>query len=160
MIVYTDHAAFKYLMTKKDAKPSLIWWILLLQEFDLEIRDKKGCENVVADHLSRVMQPSLEEEPICDSFPDEQLFKMDVISSPWYADFANYLATGILPKKLSFHQRRKFLADVKYYIWEDPLLFKYCADGIVRRCVPNHEMVPILAYCHSLPCEGHHGPTR
>ena len=55
VIVYTDHAALKYLLTKKDANPRLIRWILLLQVFDLEIRDKKGADNCVADHLS-IMQ--------------------------------------------------------------------------------------------------------
>jgi DNA primase catalytic subunit len=54
VVVYTDHATLKYLLTKKDAKPRLIRWVLLLQEFDLEIRDKKVVENSVADHLSRL----------------------------------------------------------------------------------------------------------
>ena len=54
VIVYTDHAEIKYQIDKKDAKPRLIWWVLLLQEFDLEIRDRKWVENQVADHLSRL----------------------------------------------------------------------------------------------------------
>ncbi|CAN6704234.1 unnamed protein product [Malus baccata var. baccata] len=76
VIIYTDHAALKYLLTKKEAKSRLIRWMLLLQEFDLEIRDKKGSENVVADHLSRLVH---EEEvvPIPETFPDEQLMTIE-----------------------------------------------------------------------------------
>ncbi|CAL9005408.1 unnamed protein product, partial [Prunus brigantina] len=76
VIVYSDHAAVRYLLTKKDAKPRLIRWILLLQEFDLEIRDKKGCENVVADHLSRIVVEDQGEAvlPLNETFPDEQLY--------------------------------------------------------------------------------------
>ncbi|XP_070682447.1 uncharacterized protein [Malus domestica] len=72
-----QHRALKYLLTKKEPKPRLIRWMLLLQEFDIEIRDKKGSENVVADHLSRLVH---EEDvvPIPETFPDEQLMSIEV----------------------------------------------------------------------------------
>ena len=73
VVVYTDHAALRYLMNKKDSKPRLIRWVLMLQEFDIEIKDKKGSENVVADHLSRLELDSEEEEPIKEMFSDEML---------------------------------------------------------------------------------------
>ena len=72
VIVYSDHAALRHLLSKKDAKPRLIRWILLLQEFNLEIRDKKGSENSVADHLSRILVEYTQDTlPLRDSFPDE-----------------------------------------------------------------------------------------
>ncbi|XP_075483765.1 uncharacterized protein LOC142523917 [Primulina tabacum] len=74
--VFTDHAALRYLFAKKDAKPRLIRWIFLLQEFDFEVKYKKGCENQVADHLSRLeLEERTEGRAINESFPDEQLFK-------------------------------------------------------------------------------------
>ncbi|GJZ93252.1 putative nucleotidyltransferase, ribonuclease H, partial [Tanacetum coccineum] len=109
-VVFTDHAAIKYLFSKQDAKPRLIRWILLLQEFDIEIKNKKGAENVAADHLSRLEKPNLKElkdEEINDEFPDEFLMsiKTDEKESPWFADFANYLVGGILRKGLTYAQR-------------------------------------------------------
>ncbi|GJX92118.1 reverse transcriptase domain-containing protein, partial [Tanacetum coccineum] len=80
-IVYTDHSALKYLMNKQDAKPRLLRWVLLLQEFDITIRDKKGSENLAADHLSRLENPHkdvLENKDINENFPLETL---GVISS-------------------------------------------------------------------------------
>ena len=69
--VHTNHATIKYLMEKKDAKPRLIRWILLLQEFDLHIIDRKGAENLVGDNLSRMENVLDDPLPIDDSFPDE-----------------------------------------------------------------------------------------
>jgi hypothetical protein len=75
VIVYRDHAALKYLLTKKEAKPCLIRWILLLQEFDLEIRDKKGLENSIADHLSPLQFEESAELPINDYMRDDTFLK-------------------------------------------------------------------------------------
>ena len=90
--INTDHAAIKYLMEKKDSKLRLIRWVLLLQEFDLEIKDKKGCDNVIADHLSRLERTTGTEKgaEIAEIFPIEQLLMLS-IQTPWYADIVNYL---------------------------------------------------------------------
>ena len=92
VIIHTNHAGIKYLMTKKEAKPRLIRWVLLLQEFDLEIKDKKGCDNVIANHLSRIEKTTLKEEEkeVAENFPDEQLFQLS-FQLPWYADIVNFL---------------------------------------------------------------------
>ena len=95
VIIYSDHAALRYLLTKKEAKPHLLRWILLLQEFDVEIRDKKGFENVVADHLSRIT--ILEGEPIQETFPDEQLLAVSHTHLPWFADIVNFKVVGQIP---------------------------------------------------------------
>jgi hypothetical protein len=74
VIVYTDHTAIEYLLAKKDAKPRLIRWILLLQEFDVEVHDKTGVENVVADHLSSMNHEQDDKEPIEDKMRDDHLY--------------------------------------------------------------------------------------
>ena len=75
IIIFTNHAALKYLLSKQDTKPCLIRWILLCQEFNLTIKDKKGVENVVADHLSHlVLETTYDSLPIGDTFLDKQLF--------------------------------------------------------------------------------------
>ncbi|GJR02321.1 reverse transcriptase domain-containing protein [Tanacetum coccineum] len=100
-IVYTDHSPLKYLLNKQDAKPRLLRWVLLLQEFDITIRDKKGSENLAADHLSRLENPHkdvLENKDINENFPLETLGKISSESTPWFADYANFHA-GILSSK-------------------------------------------------------------
>ncbi|KAJ0616051.1 putative nucleotidyltransferase, Ribonuclease H [Helianthus annuus] len=159
-VVYTDHAAIRYLFKKQDAKPRLIRWILLLQEFDIEIKDKRGAENTAADRLSRLEDPALEatrDEQINEKFPTESLEMVESRQEPWYADYANYLASSIVTKGWPHHQRNKFFADVKHYFWENPYLFKMCADQLIRRCVHGGEARRILRHCHEGPYGGHHG---
>ena len=158
VIVFTDHAALRYLLSKKEAKPRLIRWILLLQEFDLEIRDKKGSENVVADHLSHLIQ---EEEllPLKEDFPDEQLLAT-TSSTPWYADIVNFLTSRLIPKDLSRARKGKLKRIAQQYVWDDPYLWKYCANQLIRRCVPKTEFKSILDFCHSYACGRHFGAKR
>ncbi|GJY64367.1 reverse transcriptase domain-containing protein [Tanacetum coccineum] len=102
-IVHTDHSAINYLFKKQHAKPRLIRWILLLQEFDFKIKDKKGAENTAVGHLSRIENDETsDEEEIDDNFPDETLMNINTQNTPWFADFANYLVGRILPKGMTF----------------------------------------------------------
>ena len=104
IVVFTDHAALKYLLSKKDAKARLIRWILLLQEFNIEIKDKKRMENVVVDHLSRLtFDEGLKEMPIRDSFPGEQLYV--VTKLPWYAHIVNHLVMSAIPEHWTAQDR-------------------------------------------------------
>jgi hypothetical protein len=154
VVVFSDHAALKYLLSKKDSKARLVRWILLLQEFDITIKDKKGTENVVADHLSRLTTDSRSDiTPIDDYFPDESLFSVSTM--PWYANIVNFLVSGQLPAHWSTQDKRKFLNEVKNFYWDDPYLFKYCPDQIFRRCIPDNEVSSVIKFCHSEACGGH-----
>ena len=111
VIVPTDHAAIKYLMDKKDAKPRLIRWVLLLQEFDLHIIDQKGDENPVADNLPRMENILDDPLPIDDSFPGEQLAVINASpnNTHWYADYANYTVAKYIPPSFTYQQKKKVL---------------------------------------------------
>lgn len=173
IIVYTDHAAIRYLLSKKDAKPRLLRWVLLLQEFDLDIKDKKGAENLVADHLSRLEHLKPELIPIDDHSTYERLIAginsteeetYEEISTmnniPWYADIVNYLAADIIPPDLSYQQKKKFFRDVKHFFWDEPLLFKRGIDNIFRRCVPEEEVGNVIKHCHASPYGGHASTSK
>nr|GEY02990.1 reverse transcriptase domain-containing protein [Tanacetum cinerariifolium] len=138
-IVYTDHSALKYLFAKKDSKVRLLCWILLLQEFTFKVINTKGVENLAADHLSRLENPHqnvLDLKDINESFPLETLNMVPSrgnSSTPWFADFANYHAGNFIIKGMSSQQKNKFFKDVKHYFWDDPFLFKICANQVIRR---------------------------
>ncbi|GJR59270.1 putative nucleotidyltransferase, ribonuclease H [Tanacetum coccineum] len=164
-VVYTDHSALKYLFSKEDAKPRLIRWVLLLQGFDIEIKDKKGAENLAADHLSRLENPDLgtfTEEEITDEFPDEHLMILKAElnnDEPWYADYINYIVGKIVPPNWTPEKRRRFFSQVKNYFWDEPYAFKLCSDNVMRRCVAGNEILEILGHCHSGPTGGHHSAS-
>ncbi|XP_070046528.1 uncharacterized protein [Nicotiana tomentosiformis] len=162
VILHTDHVALRYLMTKKDSKARLMRWVLLLQEFELEIIDRKGSENQVADHLSRLEEEGSPHDglEINDLFPDEQLLSVSLNGMPWFANVANFLVTEIVLSELSSNQRRKLKQDSLDYYWDEPYLFNICNDGVIRRCVTEEEQLSILEAFHSSPYGGHHGWAR
>ena len=161
--VYTNHAVIEHLISNKDVKPRLIRWILLLQKFDLKIKDKKGTENQVADHLSMLEADAstLTNKDITETFPDEQLLVIQQThmlqqpGSPWYANFVNYLVSRLLPPKLNFQQKTKFIHDVRSYQWDDPYLYKLYSKQGIRICVSNEEIPHILQSCHATAYGGH-----
>ena len=156
-IFYNDHTTLKYLTSKRDAKPKLIRWMLLLQEFDYKVLDKSGKENLVADHLSRLPLECYHGDSglIDDSLRKETLYTTEIKAAAWFADMANYLACGIVLEGRNSRKRRIFYEEAKYYYWHDPLLFRFSPDGIYRRCITEDEVASVIDNCHSLPCRGH-----
>ncbi|XP_074282735.1 uncharacterized protein LOC141607277 [Silene latifolia] len=150
-------------MVKKDSKPRLLRWVLLLQEFDLEIKDKAGSENVVADHLSRltVEDHGIQDKsgPINEWLRDDGLMEVTV-KTPWFADLANYIVSGFLPDEMEQRERRKLRNDAKRYFWNDPRLFRKCGDGMFRRCVSREEGLEIVNRVHNSAYRGHLATSR
>nr|GEZ10119.1 reverse transcriptase domain-containing protein [Tanacetum cinerariifolium] len=128
-IVYTDHSALKYLLSKEDAKP----------------------------RLRNPQKDVFENKEIYENFPLETLGKISSESTPWFADFANFHAGNFIIKGMSSQQKKKLFKDVKHYFWDDPYLFWICADQIIRRCVHGKEAYDILNACHEGPTGGHYG---
>ena len=114
-------------------------------------------KNVVADHLSRLTVPEGDADllPIVENFPDEHLFHAQASTSPWYADFVNFIIAQVLPEDLDYHQKKRFLSLVKQYYWDEPYLFKLRNDQVIRRCVAEEEIPNILYHCHSSSYGGH-----
>jgi hypothetical protein len=154
VIVYTDHVTIKYLLAKKDVKPILIRWILLLQEFDVEIRDKKGVENVVVDHLSRMNLGQDDKEPIEDKMRVDHLYRV-LDKDTWMIDIIRAIRKMPLDH-FDKNTQRRIISESQKYFWDSPYLFKLGNDGVMRRCVPREERLEILRKCHSTEYGGHY----
>ncbi|RDX98105.1 Retrovirus-related Pol polyprotein from transposon 17.6, partial [Mucuna pruriens] len=148
VIVFSDHTALKYLLKKLDAKSRLIWWMLLLQEFNLEVKDKKGTKNT-----GRV-----DPMPIRDDFPDKQLLQI-AQSQPWFANICNFLVASTFPPGASKAYKAKLESEAKYYVWDDPYLWKFCNDQITRKCITDVKFLSILHFCYSALGGGHYRST-
>jgi hypothetical protein len=116
IIIYSNHIALRYLFSKQDTKSRLIRWILLLQEFDIEIRDKKDSKNIVAEHLYRLtVDITKDATPISDTFLDERLMHIAHNPTPWFANIVNYLVTSQMPLHWGQQDKLKFLSMVKTF---------------------------------------------
>ncbi|GJT77394.1 putative nucleotidyltransferase, ribonuclease H [Tanacetum coccineum] len=126
-IVHIDHSTLKHLFKKQDAKPRLIRWILLLHEFDIEIKDKK----------------------VDDNFPGETLMEINTRNELWCTDFANCLVGDIIPKGMTYQQKNKFFSDLKHYFREEPYLFKVLDSGFYRPTIIKeaHTLVRLCEAC-------------
>ncbi|RVW98937.1 Transposon Ty3-I Gag-Pol polyprotein [Vitis vinifera] len=118
IVVFTDHSALKYLLTKQDAKARLIRWIFCSKNSISKSGIKRGGSSMVFSHCK-------------------------------------FLVTGEVPSEWSAQDKRHFFAKIHAYYWEEPFLFKYCADQIIRKCVPEQEQSGILSHCHDSACGGH-----
>ncbi|RDY14337.1 hypothetical protein CR513_00616, partial [Mucuna pruriens] len=110
--------------------------MLLLQEFNIEIRDKSGSKNLVTDYMRKI-EGRIDPLPIKDDFPNEQL-----IIVPWFANIVNYLVASILPQEASKSYKDKIKSETKYYVWDDPYLWKFYSDQLI----PNPKRYWIVVF--------------
>jgi hypothetical protein len=141
-------------LAKKDAKPRLIRWILLLQEFVVEICDKKGVENVMDDHLSRMNRGQDDKDPIEYKMRDDHLYRV-LDKDTWMIDIIRVIRKMPLDH-LDRNSQRRIISESKKYFWDAPYLFKPGNDGVMRRCVPREERLEILRKCHLAEYGGHY----
>jgi hypothetical protein len=117
------------------------------------MRDKKGVENSVADHLSRLQFEESAEPPINDYMIDDTLLKVST-TNPWYANIINYIIASYIPPGA---EKKKIIRDSRLHLWDDPYLYRVCADGLLRTCILAFETWKILERCHSSTYGGHYG---
>nr|GEW85312.1 zinc finger, CCHC-type [Tanacetum cinerariifolium] len=143
----TNIKALRHLFKKQDAKPRLIRWIMLLQEFDIKIKNRKGTENVASSHLSRIKDEETSDDSKVDNiFPRETLMEINTKDEPWFADFTNYLASDIIPKGMTYQQKNKLFSDIKHYFLEEPYVFKHKVCACSLEVTPSSKEIKIQVF--------------
>jgi hypothetical protein len=107
----------------------------------------------VANHLSRLQFEKSTELPINDYMKDDTLLKVST-TDPWYVNIVNYIVAGYIPPGAD---KKKIIRDSRLHLWDDPYLYRVCADGLLRRCILAFDTRKILECCHSSPYGGHYG---
>ncbi|RDX99941.1 gag-pol, partial [Mucuna pruriens] len=97
--------------------------------------------------------------PIRDEFPDEQLLQLNKIT-PWFVDICNFVVASKFPPEASKLYKEKLGSNAKYYIWDDPYLWRLYNDQVIRRCIPDFKINSVLQFCHATSRGGHYRSTR
>jgi hypothetical protein len=149
--MYSDHSTIRYLANKPITNGRVTRWLLLLQEFDITIKDRLGRENLVANFLSHIPKTN-DSLKVEDQFPDEHLLAV-TYKPPWYVDVENYLAVRKLPAHLSSSERKIIVQCSRRFTWIDGYLFHTGVDFQIPRCIQYDEIYDILKAGHDKPCD-------
>jgi hypothetical protein len=154
VVFHTDHDAIRYLVNKPDLSGRIARWVMLLQEFQYQIKVKPGVGNKNVDYLSRLEEGVINQSLTAD-FPDEHLFAIRV-EEDMYAEIRNYLKNGVVPPG-DAHKRRMFILKAGPYTLVQGVLFKEGPDNRLRRCINKKESWKVLHTFHSGEEGGHFG---
>nr|GEV90095.1 reverse transcriptase domain-containing protein [Tanacetum cinerariifolium] len=131
------------------------------KEWGLSPKAKRCMMAIFHDMIEKTMEVFMDDFLVFENSFQSCLSHLERMlkSTPWFADFANYHAGSFVVKGMSSQQKSKFFKDVKHYFWDDPFLFKICADQVIRKCVSDQGAIEILKAFHYGPTGGHHGPN-
>ena len=158
MVLYTNNSTVEYLSNKPITNGRVTRWLILLQEFDITIKDRQGKENLVVNFLSRVPRTD-DAVAVEDQLHVEHLFLV-TMKTLWYVDVTNYLAVGKLPKHLMPRERKLIVQHNTRFSWIRAYLFHTGANMHICRCLREDEIYDILKPYHDGPCGGHFADHR
>jgi hypothetical protein len=152
--MYINHSALRYLVNKLVLGGNICRWLLLFQEYDFEVIVKPGKLNIGPDHLSCILIGE-DAGNMDDSLPYAHLFTVHMVDD-YFADIVQFLSTGVAPPDFTIAQKKQLVVKETYYQLIVGNLYKLGIDGILRRCVLEHERPMILSEAHEGIVGGHY----